>query len=572
MDSGAKLGTQLLFKQQLPKLNDILSSISSSKSLNPDHHDMLSWLSKELHTANEEIKWVLEVPTERSQMLSFLDWLASEKETYHELMDTATLVQPSLSYLLDLIELEMIGSKEVCDFNGLFDVIEICTSLTAELKMQLNSKITLLEASLEFEEISKDHISSLTTVIDKNIDLCFEVQEDRFASPIRHPPAFTLKQLIRLLGSQTDATEIKIPTFSPLEETLCRKYLELRRSVAPIEKSLKEVLPVRIEHFSQRKIMHIDYLTYLLQRKYKETHVKYKLMIKEICELKRELVDKRWNILFLNLNHELSSLLDEIEVLQKKISEYNYNSEMQEKIKEQLVNKSTTITKTFDVIYKALEFSLLNADIASKTNELAQKWLDVRPRSDRLLSSSSSLDESSMDSLSSKFRSLSVGSSDTSETEPTLVTAPSRGKFGALLLKKMNIKPVIVTSPTSTKGYNPFFHTAAESEKSIPQRLVLHPVPLLPFEQEEDRIAEDQPDTPTVTKRKKLSIEKLEQEKIKFYCKQPTQIPKLKPHGLSATGWRTPKLDPPWTPFTENGGRIRLPTPLANILSAKITG
>ncbi|AQZ15275.1 KAR9 (YPL269W) [Zygosaccharomyces parabailii] len=571
MDSGAKLGTQLVFKQQLPKLNDVLSSISSSTSLNPDHQDMLNWLSKELHTANEEIKWVLEVPTEIPQMLSFLDWLASEKETYHELMNTATLVQPSLSYLLDLIELGMIASKKICDFNDLLDVIEICTTLAAELKIQLNSKIPLLEASLEFEEISKDHISSLTTVIDKNIDLCFEIQEDRFASPIRHPPAFTLKQLIRLLGSQTDATEIKIPTFSPLEETLCRKYLKLKRSVTPIEKSLKEVLPVRIEHFSQRKIMHINYLTYLLQRKYQETHAKYKLMIKEISELKRELVDKRWNILFLNLNHELSSILDEIEVLQKKISEYNYNSEMQEKIKEQLINKSTTITKTFDVIYKALEFSLLNADIASKTNELAQKWLEVRPRSDRLLSSSSSLDESSMDSLSSKFRSLSVGSSDTSETEPSLVTAPSRGKFGALLLKKMNIKPVMVTSPTSSKGYNPFFHTAAESEKLIPQRLVLHPVPPLPFGQEEARKAEDQSDTPTVTKRKR-HIEKLEQEKIKFYCKQPTQIPKLKPHGLYAAGWRTPKLDPPWTPFTENSGRLRIPTPLSDILLPKITG
>lgn len=187
MDNGAKCGIQLLFQQRVPELHDVLASIRTSTSLCTDHQKKLIWLSKELNIVNKEVKWFFSAPAERSQILNFLDLLAAQKVAYYQLIETVNLVEPSLSRLLDLIELQMTEPGYRGEFNGYFDRIEGCISLSAELKVRLSDEMALLEASLEFDEISKDHMNSLAAIIDKNIELCLEVQEDRFASPVRHP-------------------------------------------------------------------------------------------------------------------------------------------------------------------------------------------------------------------------------------------------------------------------------------------------------------------------------------------------------------------------------------------------
>ncbi|GAV54694.1 hypothetical protein ZYGR_0AS00160 [Zygosaccharomyces rouxii] len=603
MDSGSKPNAQFCFEQILPDLQETVKYIGKSTSLKQDHHSKLIWLSRQLNSIKHEIIEVFDAFIDERHMLCFMERLAKDKKRYYDLVGIINKIEPSLSHLLDLVELVLISSGSAREFDGLFDLIEDCTGLAVELKIRLNSKMPLLEASLEFDEISKDNIDTLGTVIDTNINLCFEVQEERFTSPVRHPPSFTLKQVIRLLASHTDTAEATIPTFSPIEEVLSRKYLDIKRTVPPICKSLKEIIPARIEHFSKRTIIHIDHLTKLLKEKHKEVLDKYNIMVKEVRELKRELVDKRWNLLFLNLNHELQSILDEIQRLESKVHDYGNNIEAQEKVKEQLRSKTGTVTKTFNVIYRALEFSLLDVDIASTTNELAQRWLDMSPQSDRVLSTSSSLvDETSFDSLSSRFRSLSMGSTETSETEQSSVPPPpARGKFGALLLKKMNIKPVMVTSPTANDLKNPFLNNLPLPKDEVISRsssLSMEPVPNLVFKKPEvilerpetpvERSAtpSEMPETPVadgditnvVTSMENYArLEGLEADKINYYAQIPSRIPKLRNQESFKYNWYpSDKSDPPWAPYTfkynknSNGsGRLLPPTPLADILTIK---
>lgn len=603
MDGSSKPDAQFCFEQVLPDLQETVIFIDSSTSLNKDHHSKLLWLSQQLNYVKDEVIGVLNVSVDVPQMLYFMEWLAMGKIGYYDLVDTVNKVKPSMSHLLDLVESVLASSGSVRQCEGLLDIIEDCTGLAVEVKLRLNSMMPLLEASLEFNEISKDNIATLETIIDMNIDSCFEVQRERFTSPVRHPPSFTLRQVVRLLASHTDTSEATIPTFSPIEEAISRKYLEIKRTIPPISKSLTEILPARIEHFSKRNIINIDHLTRMLKEKHKEVLDKYSIMVKEVRELKRELVDKRWNLLFLNLNHELLSILDEIENLESKVYDYENNLEAQEKVIEQLRSKSNTVTKTFNVIYRALEFSLLDVGVASTTNELAQRWLEMRPQSDRVLSASPSLiDETSFDSLSSRFRSLSMGSNETSETEQSSIhPPPTRGKFGALLLKKMNIKPVVITSPTGDDLNNPFLnHSPSPKEEAMSRSssLSIDPVPALAFkkpgvilerpetpverpdspsEMTETSIAEDDITSIVNSIQKYACPEDLEAEKINYYAHMPSHIPKLRSKSASKYNWRSPdKLDPASTPYifkynknSNTCGSLMPPTPLADILMSK---
>lgn len=602
MDSSSKPDVQFCFERILPDLQGTVRYIGESTSLKQDHHSKLIWLSKQLNSIKNEVIRLLDVSIDEAHILYFVKWLAEGKKTYYELSGVVNKVEPSLSHLLDLVEFVLASSGSVREFDKLFDLIEDCTGLATELKVRLNSKMPLLEASLEFNEIFNDNINTLGTVIDMNINSCFELQEERFTSPVRHPPSFTLKQVIRLLASYTDTAEATIPTFSPVEELLSKNYLDIKRTVPPISKSLTEILPARIDHFSKRTVIHIGYLTRLLKEKHKEVLDKYSIMVKEVRELKRELVDKRWNLLFLNLNHELQSILDEIKLLESKVHDYENNLEIQEKVKEQLRSKTSTVTKTFSIIYRALEFSLLDVDIASTTNELAQRWLDMRPQNDRVLSSSSSLvEETSCDSLSSRLRSLSMGSTETAETEQSSVPPPpARGKFGALLLKKMNIKPVMVTSPTTNELNNPFIDNLPLPKDEVISRsssLSMEPIPPIAFKKSEillerPRTPIERPSSPSevpktpvannnitnmvISTERFAHLRDLEKSKISYYAQMPTHIPKLRNHKSSKyNSLLLNKSDLPYESYTfkqknsDGRGHLIPPTPLADILITK---
>nr|7AG9_A Chain A, Kar9 [Naumovozyma castellii CBS 4309]7AG9_B Chain B, Kar9 [Naumovozyma castellii CBS 4309] len=327
---------------------------------------------------------------EYQEMHKYMNAILERKVELFKFINCINEVEPVLSHILDLLEEDLSATpKGNVDFDLLFDLIENCTHESNFLTPNLKQLKECIDAAMEFNEISRDHMDTLDDLINKNVEKCFEIQELKFSSPVRHTPNFTLDQLIKLLSSNnntTDTMEPKIPNFSPVEESLSRKFLILKRNIPPIEQSLTEILPQRIEQFCGRNIININLLADFLQLKYKRIMKNFRFMMNEIKDLKIELIDKRWNILFINLNNELEYIIEEVRLLLKKINE---NDDLAQTIKDrfnsQLAKKSKIITKTFNIIYRALEFSLLDAGIALKTNELAKVWVDLRPKSDEIL-------------------------------------------------------------------------------------------------------------------------------------------------------------------------------------------
>lgn len=557
----------------LLELQEAIELIKNATSLRLDLHDKLNWLSKKLNTMMMELPSIFTLDVEKSQIFERIQILKHNKGAYYALLTIIDGLQPALSHLLDICEKNLPESKEVDIINSLFDLIENCTHIGNELETWLKSKKPVFDASLEFNEISVDHIDTLEKVIDTNIGACFEIQEDRFSSPVRHTPSFTLKQLVRLLATNTESSEVKVPTFSALEEELCRKYLNLKQSVPPIERSLTEILPQRIDHFNRRDVINIDYLSSTLQEKYQTIFSKFKFMISELRELKTELVDKRWSILFRNLNNELSFILDEVEVLQNKLGKDEYSPDIEKNFRSQLQKKSKTITKTFNVIYRASEFSLLDADVALKTNELGRRWLDIRPLSDKILSDVANA-SNDFETLSVQVKNLEIGV----EASASQTAGPSRNKFGAQLLKKMNLKPIIVTgSPNSAEKLNPFYEKSSRDNVDKKSTgLVLTSVPPLPYrEQDEgnDFSIDNLDNLKSSLQQKSLSTQTLEMQKMKFYATKRSLIPTFQYTTLPSVALQTPpsKVSQQWKPYSPMGHSLQPPTPMSVLLSAGVT-
>ncbi|CCD26840.1 Kar9p NDAI_0I02720 [Naumovozyma dairenensis CBS 421] len=477
------------------------------------------------------------------EVISYMNGLQQDQTTLSLLMDQVSKIEPSLSHILDILELKLTSSSDhplEIDFNQLFDLIEACTTDKNMLVKKLHLLKQLRGTSLEFNEISKDHMDTLDELINKNIKECFQVQELKFSSPIRHTPTFTLNQLTKLLStsgnhhsirhvhgspgkrlssplssSSSLMMEPKIPIFTRIDEQLSDNFTTLKNRIPPIEKSLTEILPQRIEQFSLRESIDsiVSILLDFLQKKYERIMKNFKFLTNEIKELKYELIEKRWNALFINLNHELECIIDEVQSLINKLETNEFlTKDIEELFEKQLRQKSKTISKTFNIIYRAIEFSLLDAGIALKTNDLAQKWLEIGTKTDNLLlanfnksrelsqyievRNNKNLSENgqndnedgatpegnaSIDSITDAIGNLSLNFEELSPGKKT------RKKFGAVLLRKMNIRPADSEdeSPTETNDNNPFFDMSSPVKTDnflTSGTLTLNSVPNLPYD------------------------------------------------------------------------------------------
>ncbi|KAK5773999.1 hypothetical protein RI543_004757 [Arxiozyma heterogenica] len=349
------------------------------------------------------------------------------------LIDDSDKYDITFSHLLDIMELNEYENH----FDIIIDLIESCNFAKNKLQSLLTNLKIYIDIILEYHEILNDNMKTLDIIINKNIDNLFSLQDIKNTSPMRHVPSFTLNQLIKILSKDYPTTiplstnskdntnaQLKLPKFSPMEEKLIKNFMKIQSDLKPIETSLLEVLPQRLQQFEKRhqysnKGIDILTLNQQLKRSYKELFQNFKFLNSKVNSLKKDLIDKRWNIIFTNLNHELEFLINEMErnyqllvrfhnntdvtsdnTQSNSLNETNLNTDggiessllstsasykISKQLTLQMEKVTTTVSKTFDVIYAAAEFSLLDEKIANKTNELARNWVNLRPQSDQLI-------------------------------------------------------------------------------------------------------------------------------------------------------------------------------------------
>ncbi|QLG74429.1 hypothetical protein HG535_0G03120 [Zygotorulaspora mrakii] len=554
----------LSLKDNLTELQEIVEVINNLTAVNAHLKDWLTSLFRRLFSIAENVPSVFTLDVEEKIIYDHLKKVQGNIDTYYTLNKTIDDIEIALSRLLDLLDTSSGITGHDWTLESLVDLIEDCSNAAIELRVGLESRKSVVDAVLEYDEISVDQIETLESLIGKNIQTCFELQEVRFSSPVRHTPSFTLKELIRVLSSYNESSDLKIPTFSSLENSLCRRFLKLKDSILPIEKSLMEILPLRIDHFSSRTVTNIDKICTLMTARRVKLLPQFQLMVAEVDQLKVELIDKKWRIVFQNLIHELTFIFEELESLQKKMTEKKHEQDIQEKFRYQLKKKVRTITKTFSAIEKAVKLSLLDPDTMSKTEELSQKWNEMRPTSEQILAGVDHENKEYSESVVTKLKSLNVSSA----IQPTEIP---RNKFGSMLMKKMNIKPIMIAgSPASAEKVNPFYQTYRDSEKEgASEHLIMQSVPSLPYRSAGDSFMNDN----NSNKQNYNSLKTLEAEKLTFYSQKRSKIPTFKVTTvLPATFLLTPpsKLSQKWDSYQGQGRSLRPPTPVSALLTSSV--
>ncbi|AGO11283.1 AaceriACR023Wp [[Ashbya] aceris (nom. inval.)] len=393
-----------------------------------------------------------------SHMPQYFDWIQDGRGLFYPLFKCFSQIEPVMLKFLDLLEAQQMCDELSEEQVEIFNLIDQVSELVLSLKPLFQSVKNLFDTALEFNEIFKDHMNSLLEEIEGNMKKCLALHQDCFASPVRHPPPFTLDQLIDLISSSSNNQRLQMPTFTPLEKRIYEEYCELESAIVPIQTSLKDALKTRIQMFRDRDIINLDYLMRLLNHKYANIVEKYEHFHSELMDLKAGIIDKRWNVLFTNLNMELASILTSVSRMYDSLQgNTNISGDTRDTLIQQIQQKSDTIFKTFEVIYKALDASILNPTVAEVTNTLADKWLILREKVDPILPKDTESDP--IDVLTKRMSDMTI--SESVECKPFHFDRSKRCSVGAFLFRKMNIKPILTSDPDEAE--KPKFNRAHRS-------------------------------------------------------------------------------------------------------------
>lgn len=462
-----------------------------------------------------------------SQLLPYFDWIQEGRSEFYQLFNGIKTIEKVLLHLMEIIEEEFGCNEDELfqkELTALFDLLEEISDTLVSIKPIISSLKNLFDTAIEFNEIFKDHMNSLDEEIENNLSKCIELQEQNFESPVRHnKPTFTLDQLIKTLSSTNSPTKgLQIPAFSPSEQKIHEKLTQLEDSSAPIDLSLKHVLSERLDNFETRDVVNLEYLMRLLRKKYQYILDKYELLQVELRDLKQAIVDEKWVLIFTTLNDELRIMLKDVEKLLLKVGNPDLSEQLKTKLHDQLRSKSYTIDKTFGIIYNALESSILNESIATVTNEHAEKWLQLNTKFEHLLPEHQNENDPN--------KTITQLSNDISELRlndaPSEKPGSNRSSIGAILFKKMNIKPVLVREGDENDSNsdnvkcdrhrysNPFFDPCQATKLSPKKVLNFNKVPALSFEQQLSILGT-------------LESRAYDINRLKQYGKLPTRIPRL---------------------------------------------
>lgn len=395
------------------RITVVLLALKEIDEVSDSFYDGITRLYDELYNMNKVLAEHLKLDTDN--LLNDMASIVSLRDIFVDVSAQFKKVEPILCDLVDILDKDDGHSDDNAmrmDTTTVAQLIKECNEVTISNRTMMKSIQDIVGTYLDFDEISENHLGTLDDIVKESLNQLFEIFEDRNGSPIRHFPSFTLDKVVWLLSRDTShdnlrntkgrrihsnqpniEEEPKFPTFSEADMKIANKFLQLQRKINPINKSLIEILPQRMELFNSRTFKYTDNLLALLNEKYDEVMINYQYLTKELRVLKLELMDNRWNLIFANLNRELSNKIVYVRRNYEDLNSQKYSALVREKQKKKLDRDSRIISKTFNTIYKALEFSLLRTDIASETNNLAEEWIALRELTDEYMESTPSLAE-----------------------------------------------------------------------------------------------------------------------------------------------------------------------------------
>ncbi|CEP63363.1 Kar9p LALA0_S08e00716g [Lachancea lanzarotensis] len=442
------------------------------------------------------------------------------KNDFYRVFQTITDIEAGLIERLDEIESWVENGAEDEELHNLINTFEDCWMRLDRLKILLRSSRYALESGLEFNAILNDNILALDALIDGNAEKCFEIKEGMKSSEISRASFDIQKRVSSILSECADTGFARVPSFFE-DSDLFEKFITIRDTIEPLEENLRHTLRHRIEHFGNRQINHAEYLVNILKTKHNDLGQKHDSLLVVFYLLKEELVNSRWKELFKSLNKIIEQ---DVVAASAMVTEQAARSTLRTLERSKLVSLQQEIENNFNIVYQALHSSVLSVDVADQSNELADRWLEVRSQIQELRSQADTDED-----LASHVQKLSLREEEPVEKRSTQTRSTS---VGAFLFKRMNIKPVMVnTTPKSAVKLKPLYQPSSISQ---PARLNFESIPNLSQSYNSDEISTSIIPSPSRNANPDplpdISLTELLHQKIAYFSNLRSQIPVFKCH------------------------------------------
>ncbi|SCU87699.1 LAME_0D11122g1_1 [Lachancea meyersii CBS 8951] len=513
----ARANTPGVFAESLRTLEALVPRIKDNIKYDNSLISDLEELKDQWQVLQETLASTFDIQCPLSEILQRFECMKRLKNEFYTLLQRIVEIESDLVRFFDGIESQVADEVEIENLDLLINAFEECWMGLGRLKVLLRSSRYALESGLEFNEILNDLILALDALIDENAEKCFEIKQDVKLSRVSRTSLDGQRRVSSVLSESADTNFSRVPTFSE-DSDVFEEFVSITEAMEPLEKNLRHTLYQKIESFGNRQIIHVQYLANILREKYNDLCLKYESLIVVFHLLKEELVNSRWKALFESLNKIVDQ---DIKTASNMVSELEAYSKLRSSDLARLLSLQDEIENNFNIIYQALDKSVLTVDVADQSNKLADRWLALSLAITEL-NSHVDTDED----LSSHMQQLSLLRHEPADRRPSQRRTSS---VGAFLFKRMNIKPVMIdTTPKSAVKIKSFYQP---SESSQPARLNFDSIPHSSQPAEE---TEETTETELVSHKKPgssdlISLKKL-LRKIQYFSGLRSRIPIYQDH------------------------------------------
>ncbi|KAH3662371.1 hypothetical protein OGAPHI_005623 [Ogataea philodendri] len=355
--------------------------------------------------------------------LTSLSAVAENKDTVINAQKCLDSIDALLPELIGTVEAKLESDPELESTVGRLE--PLCETLLEAKRYSLAYRETL-PVAVRYMELDRVVLGSISDEISNCFKDLRTLQEMLHTSPVKKLMPLDVSEIT---GKIKNSTEIKscMPTFSSLDERLLGLYHQLESKLEPIQASIL-IVPQALEYYSDVAIAkHSKSLMKLI--------AKYEDLVHHLHELRagvkgmsRDLIDRRWEHIFLTLMKEAERRLEELE------------DEIE--LKGQLGGSSLrgleSIGESVDILKRAVGEKLLTEDhMIRRKDAVDYKYI--------------------------KIQELHFKSQRQNVPETNMEPARSRGS----LFDALQLKPVMIEyNPTSAKKKSPLEFEILEDDES----------------------------------------------------------------------------------------------------------
>lgn len=303
-----------------------------------------------------------------------VEWYFEGKYEINELVRSIDNVESIISKLL--IVIDSAENSNHIHFNHLLNKFEETNDLLFEVKKFLILFKRKVDISINYKELTDITIQSLNKEVEDCLKLFIQLQDYKLIP--NNIPKFNLEEVIskmkiNKISNNFTMKSINLPTFNDLDNSMYQNYTNLEFKIEPLRVSI-DFLPLRIQEFKSicsKGKQPFPNLLEEIDNLYDSLISKWEYLMNEIKVFKVELIDFKWNEIFIYLIEEIVKIINNL------LEEFSQNPS--KNITKKIGDNYKLCINTMTMIKSAVKENIINNSkiIDLFNNQLIVKWNEL---------------------------------------------------------------------------------------------------------------------------------------------------------------------------------------------------